>query len=73
MLRSFSSRGEVVDYKQLSPEEIELMVKSLEIGLDPDSFKKLVEKIRGVDGGKITDPEQLLHPGPEGRPMLSNK
>lgn len=53
--------------------EIELAVKSLEVGLDPDSFKKLVEKMRGMDGGKISESEQLLHPGPEGRPKLSNK
>ena len=73
VLRSFSSRGEVVDYKQLSQEEIQLVIKSVEVGLDSDSFKKIVEKMRGVDGRNIIEVEQLLHPGPEGRPMRFNK
>ena len=38
---------------QLSQEEIELVIKSLEVGLDSDTLKKLVEKIRGVDGTQL--------------------
>ena len=67
VLRSFSSRREVVGYKQLNPEQVELMVKSMEAVLDPDSFKTLTQKFRGVDGRNVMDSEQLLHPGPEGR------
>ena len=74
VLRSFSSRGEVIDYQQLSQEEFQLVIKSFEAALDPDSFKKLAVRMSGVDSSTITILEQLRHPGPEGCPLLqSNK
>ena len=73
VFRSFSSCGEVVDYKQLSPKQIELVVNSFEPIIDSDSFKTLVEKMSGVDGRNVTDSEHLLHPGPEIRPSRLNK
>lgn len=73
VLRSFSSQLEVVDYKQLSPEQIELVWKSME-GLYPaDALREFVERMRGVDGRDVTDDKQLLHPGPELRPVLPRK
>lgn len=65
VLRSYSSSGEVVDYRQLSPEEIDLALKSMEGIFPSDHLEKTVEKMRGVDGRNVTDLEQLLHPGPE--------
>ena len=69
VFRSFNSHREVIDYKQLSPEQIELVVKSTKELIDAESFKKLDEKMQGVDGRDVIDVEQLLHPGPEGRPL----
>lgn len=63
----------MVDYKQLSPEEIQLVVKSLEGGLDSGSFEKIVEKISRVDGRKIIELERLSYPGPEECPVRVKK
>ncbi|KAE8150459.1 hypothetical protein BDV25DRAFT_154280 [Aspergillus avenaceus] len=66
--RSFSSRGEVVDYKQLSPAEIASMLEFFEKHIDSEAFQK-VKKFDGVDGRTVTDLEQLLHLGPDIRPV----
>ncbi|KAG2016647.1 hypothetical protein GB937_006125 [Aspergillus fischeri] len=67
--RSFSSSGEVVDYKQLSPAEITMMLEFHEKYMDSEIFQKTKKKFDGVDGRNVTDLEQLLHPGPELRPV----
>jgi hypothetical protein len=71
--RSFSSTGEVVDYKQLSPVEITAMVEDFGKYIDAESFKKTKKKFHGVDGRNVTDMEQLLHPGPDVRPAKFDK
>lgn len=71
--RSFSSTGEVVDYKQLSPTEIMAMVEDFGKYVDAESFEKAKNKFHGVDGRNVTDLEQLLHPGPDLRPTEFNK
>jgi hypothetical protein len=67
--RSFSSSGEVIDYKQLSPEEIEKMLEFFGKHIDKEAFEKGRKKFEGVDGRNVTDLEQLLHPGQEIRPV----
>ncbi|KMK62601.1 hypothetical protein Y699_04984 [Aspergillus fumigatus Z5] len=62
--RSFSSSGEVIDYKQSSPEEIAKMLEFFGKYMDPEAFKEARKKFEGVDGRNVTDLEQLLHPGP---------
>jgi hypothetical protein len=37
--------------------------------MDSEAFKKTKPKFDGVDGRNVTDLEQLLHPGPEIRPV----
>lgn len=71
--RSFSSSGEVVDYKQLSPAEITTMLEFFGKHIDSESSEKAKKKFHGVDGRNVTDLEQLLHPGPELRPAKFNK
>lgn len=73
MYRSFSSTGEVVDYKQLSPEEIEIVVKFHEPYADPEAMAKFKEKMKGVDGRSVTNSDELLHPGPGIRPAQFNQ
>jgi hypothetical protein len=67
--RSFSSSGEVVDYKQLSPAEITKVLEFHEKYMDSEIFQKTKKKFDGVDGRNVTDLEQLLHPGLELRPV----
>jgi hypothetical protein len=67
--RSFSSSGEVVDYKQLSPAEITKVLEFHEKYMDPEIFQKTKKKFDGADGRNVTDLEQLLHPGQELRPV----
>ncbi|PYH42801.1 uncharacterized protein BP01DRAFT_393835 [Aspergillus saccharolyticus JOP 1030-1] len=67
--RSFSSSGEVVDYKQLSPAEISKMLEFFEKHMNSEKFQEAKKKFDGVDGRDVTDLEQLLHPGPEVCPM----
>ncbi|KAL5358292.1 hypothetical protein BJX96DRAFT_146293 [Aspergillus floccosus] len=66
--RSFSSSGEVIDYKQLSPAEITMMLEFFEKHMNSERFQETKKKFDGVDGRNVTDLEQLLHPGPELRP-----
>ncbi|KAB8233567.1 uncharacterized protein BDW43DRAFT_275506 [Aspergillus alliaceus] len=67
--RSFSSSGEVVDYKQLSPAEITIILEFHEKYMDSEIFQKTKKKFDGVDGRNVTDLERLLYPGPEIRPV----
>ncbi|KAJ8212199.1 hypothetical protein LV158_004237 [Aspergillus fumigatus] len=67
--RSFSSSGQVVDYKQLSPADITKVLEFHEKYMDSEIFQKTKKKFDGVDGRNVTDLEQLLHPGPESRPV----
>jgi hypothetical protein len=69
VIRSFSSSGEVIDYKQLSPAEIAKVLEFFGKYMDSEAFKKTKPKFDGVDGRNVTDLEQLLHPGPEIRPV----
>ncbi|KAE8138981.1 hypothetical protein BDV38DRAFT_281542 [Aspergillus pseudotamarii] len=71
--RSFSSSGEVVDYKQLNPAEIAIVLKDFDGHIDSEAFEKVKQKLQGVDGRNVTDLDQLLHPGPELRPLKFNK
>jgi hypothetical protein len=69
VLRSFSSRGDVVDFKQLGPDEIDTIVRSLYSLIEYKKYQQLVKVMEGVDGRDVTDMEQILHPGPELRPL----
>jgi hypothetical protein len=60
--RSFSSKGEVVDYKKCSPEEISMMLSYHSERYSADQTQMALEKFHGVDGRTVTDLEQLLHP-----------
>jgi hypothetical protein len=71
--RSYSSSGEVVDYQQLSPAEITLVMKNFGGHVDSESFEKATKKMHGVDGRTVTDLGQLLNPGPELRPSRFKK
>ncbi|KAF7594830.1 hypothetical protein BBP40_008160 [Aspergillus hancockii] len=71
--RSFSSSGEVVDYKQMSPAEITKMLEFFGKLIDSETFEKTKKKFHGVDGRNVTDLKQLLHPGPEICPVEFNK
>jgi hypothetical protein len=62
-----------VDYKQLSPAEITMMLEFFGKHIDSESFEKAKKKFHGVDGRNVTDLEQLLHPGPEICPAKFNK
>ncbi|PKX91118.1 uncharacterized protein P174DRAFT_463260 [Aspergillus novofumigatus IBT 16806] len=64
VIRSFSSSGEVIDYKQSSPAEIAKMLEFFGKYMDPEAFEEVRKKFEGVDGRNVTDLEQLLHPGP---------
>jgi len=63
--RSFSSTGEVVDYKQMSPAEITKMLEWFGKYVDSKTSEEAKKKFHGVDGRNVTDLEQLLHPGQE--------
>ncbi|KAH3159875.1 hypothetical protein KXW80_005757 [Aspergillus fumigatus] len=67
--RSFSSSGQVVDYKQLSPADITKVLEFHEKYMDSEIFQKTKKKFDGVDGRNVTDLEKLPHPGPESRPV----
>lgn len=68
MLRSFSSKGEVVDYRRLSPSEITIVLKSTSLLLPPEEYQRVAKVMEGVDGTHVTSMDQILHPGPELRP-----
>ena len=70
VLRSFNSRREVVDYKQLSPEEITDVNSRLDF--DSKLQQHVTEVMQGVDGRKVTDLKELLQPGPEIMPRFDN-
>lgn len=65
VVRSFSSRGQVVDYRQLSPEEIDTALLSLSTKVPAQEHDKVSSILRGKDGRKVTDMEQILRPGPD--------
>jgi hypothetical protein len=58
-----------VDFKQLGPDEIDTIVKSLNSLIEYKKYQQLVKVMEGVDGRDVTDMEQILHPGPELRPL----
>lgn len=65
VVRSFSSKGEVVDYRPLSPEEIDWVLLSFSRNIGPEDHQKASSILRGKDGRKVTDMKQILHPGRE--------
>lgn len=71
--RTFDSRKEVVDYKQLSPEGIEAVAKIFKGANDPELYPKTVEMLRGVDGRDVTDVRRLLNPREENIPKDSTR
>lgn len=66
--RSYDSKGEVVDYRKLSPEEISAMLTFQSKHYSTEQNQTLLEKFRGVDGRIVTDEQQLLHPDDAFRP-----
>jgi hypothetical protein len=66
--RSYDSKGEVVDYRKLSPEEISDMLSFQSPHYSAEQNQTLLEKFRGVDGRIVTDEQQLLYPAAEFRP-----
>jgi hypothetical protein len=69
--RSYDSKGEVVDYRKLSPEEISDMLSFQSPHYSAEQNQTLLEKFRGVDGRIVNDEQQLLHPAAEFRPRRS--
>ncbi|KAJ9240967.1 hypothetical protein C8Q69DRAFT_507743 [Paecilomyces variotii] len=67
VLRNFDDDWNVVSYKQLSPDEITRMLRSL--SYDDETNKELVETFRGVDGRTVTDENALLHPDEDAMPV----
>lgn len=58
VLRSFDGDRNVVDYRKLSPEEIELVSE-----IYPPAYRaQIKEEFAGVDGRNVTDTQQCLHP-----------
>ena len=68
VLRSYNSKEEVVDYRQLTPEEIETLVKSTESFLSDQDFRMVAKVMEGVDGRDVMDMDQILNPPPHLRP-----
>lgn len=68
-MRSYNSKDEVIDYRQLSPAEIDIMLACYKPLVDAESFAKLEGKLAGKDGRNVTDMDQILHPGPDMRPV----
>lgn len=66
--RSYDSKGEVVDYRKLSPEEISSMLTFQSKHYSTEQNQTLLDKFRGVDGRITTDERQLLHPDAAFRP-----
>ena len=58
-----------MDFKQLDPDEIDTIVRSLYSLIEYKKYQQLVKVMEGVDGRDVTDMEQILHPGPELRPL----
>lgn len=69
--RSYDSKGEVVDYRKLSPVEISDMLSFQSPHYSAEQNQTLLEKFRGVDGRIVNDEQQLLHPAAEFRPRRS--
>lgn len=67
MCRSYNSKREVIDYRQLSPREITILLAFYQPALDQEAFGKLQAKLQGKDGRNVTDLKQLFHPGPDVR------
>lgn len=55
---------QVIDYKQLSPQEISAVLRAFTGNMSAEAIGQLEEKWRGVDGRDVKEEEQLLHPGP---------
>ncbi|KAL5042430.1 hypothetical protein BDW71DRAFT_146574 [Aspergillus fruticulosus] len=61
VLRTISGDHKVVDYRRLSPEEIQTVMQAF-----PQRHRDQVkDKFVGVDGRDVTDEEQLWHPSEE--------
>ena len=58
-----------MDFKQLDPDEIDTIVRSLYSLIEYEKYQQLVKVMQGVDGRDVTDMEQILHPGPEVRTL----
>lgn len=58
-----------MDFKQLDRDEIDTIVRSLYSLIEYEKYQQLVKVMQGVDGRDVTDMEQILHPGPELRPL----
>ncbi|KAL2007516.1 hypothetical protein VTN00DRAFT_8954 [Thermoascus crustaceus] len=60
VLRKMDSKHDVAAYKQLSPDEIDVMLRAW-----PNKAERehLMELYRGVDGRTVTNEKVLLHPG----------
>lgn len=68
--RAFDGNREVIDYKRLSPEEIDVVVRGLEGLIDDETSDKIMTMMEDVDGRNVTREEELLHPGPEVKPEM---
>lgn len=55
VLRSMDANGKVIDYKQFSPEDIAKYISTY----PPHLKKRTEERLRGVDGRHVTNPDDL--------------
>ena len=71
VLRSFSSTGQVLDYRKLSPEEINAQVEMFATNplLSHDDIEKLRMVFKGVDGRDVDD-SKCVEPDQENIPDI---
>ncbi|KAL3445893.1 hypothetical protein BJX65DRAFT_280563 [Aspergillus insuetus] len=69
VLRSFDGDRKVVDYRQLSPEEIQIVLHIY----PPHMREQIKDKFVGVDGRNVKDEEALWNPGEEIGPLMAGE
>ncbi|KAJ0413579.1 hypothetical protein BJY00DRAFT_57679 [Aspergillus carlsbadensis] len=69
VLRSFDGDRKVVDYRQLSPDEIQIVLQ-----IYPEKMRDMVkDKFVGVDGRDVCDEGALWNPGRELGPLMDGE
>lgn len=68
----FNCKREVIDYKQLSLKDIEILISRLGGLVDDEMFVRNKATMEGVEGRKVTGEKDLWHPGPGFRTEMPN-
>ncbi|CEN60247.1 hypothetical protein ASPCAL02688 [Aspergillus calidoustus] len=69
VLRSFDGDRKVVDYRRLSPAEIQIVLQIY----PPQLREKVKDKFVGVDGRDVLDEESLWNPRKELAPLMAGE